>query len=120
MLSLAVVSVVLAVVLTRSTSTTSSRSPSSFYVVPLGTSGGLDESNLSSYLLTSVDDTEPNSAFVALDGGTIRHGIESVGSINFSFNWMKCVVLSELLCNAKFWDRRVIARHSFARKSRPI
>lgn len=120
MLSLAVVSVVLAVVLTRSTSTTSSRSPSSFYVVPLGTSGGLDESNLSSYLLTSVDDTEPNSVFVALDGGTIRHGIESVGSINFSFNWMKCVVLSELLCNAKFWDRRVIARHSFARKSRPI
>ncbi len=49
---------------------------SSFYVIPLGTSGGLDENNLSAYLLTSVNDNIPNSAYISLDGGTIRHGLE--------------------------------------------
>ena len=49
---------------------------SSFYVIPLGTSGGLEENNLSAYLLTSVNDNTPNSAYISLDGGTIRHGIE--------------------------------------------
>jgi len=49
---------------------------SSFYIIPLGTSGGLDENNLSSYLLTTVNDHTPNSAYISLDGGTIRHGIE--------------------------------------------
>ena len=78
MLSLSITSVVLAVIFTCSTSVISLGPPSSFYVVPLGTSGGLDESNLSAYLLTSVNGTEPNSAFITLDGGTIRHGIESV------------------------------------------
>jgi 3',5'-cyclic-nucleotide phosphodiesterase len=49
---------------------------SSFYVVPLGTTGGLEENNLSAYLLTSVNDNIPNSAYISLDGGTIRHGLE--------------------------------------------
>jgi hypothetical protein len=49
---------------------------SSFYVIPLGTSGGLDENNLSAYLLTSVNDMTPNSAYISLDGGTIRAGLE--------------------------------------------
>ena len=49
---------------------------SSFYVIPLGTSGGLEENNLSAYLLTSVNGKTPNSAYILLDGGTIRHGLE--------------------------------------------
>jgi 3',5'-cyclic-nucleotide phosphodiesterase len=48
----------------------------SFYVIPLGTTGGLEENNLSAYLLTSVNDNTPNSAYVSLDDGTIRHGVE--------------------------------------------
>ena len=57
-------------------STSGKPTPSSFYVIPLGTSGGLEENNLSAYLLTSVNDNIPNSAYISLDGGTIRHGIE--------------------------------------------
>ena len=49
---------------------------SSFYVIPLGTSGGLEENNLSAYLLTTVTDGQPNSAYVSLDSGTIRHGLQ--------------------------------------------
>ncbi|CAF1230868.1 unnamed protein product [Rotaria sp. Silwood1] len=48
----------------------------SFYVLPLGTSGGLEEDNLSSYLLASINDYIPSSTYIALDCGTIRHGIE--------------------------------------------
>lgn len=54
---------------------TKSRS-SNFYVIPLGTSGGLEENNLSAYLLTSVTNGNPNSAFISLDGGTIHYGIQ--------------------------------------------
>ena len=67
------------VVTTRSGSapnTQGTASSSSFYVVPLGTDGGLDESDLSSYLLTSVHAGQPNSVYVALDGGTIRYGVK--------------------------------------------
>lgn len=50
---------------------------SSFYVVPLGTNGGLYENDISSYLLTTTtNDNIPNSAYIVLDGGTIRYGIE--------------------------------------------
>lgn len=59
---------------TKSVSNNAKRS--SFYVIPIGTTGGLDENNLSSYLLTTVNNNTPNSAYVALDGGTIRFGIE--------------------------------------------
>ncbi|CAF0771610.1 unnamed protein product [Adineta steineri] len=50
--------------------------PSSFYVIPLGTTGGLEENNLSAYLITSTTDNTPNSAYISLDGGTIRHGLQ--------------------------------------------
>jgi len=44
----------------------------SFKVVPLGVKGGLDESNLSSYMIapTGSDD------FICADAGTVRHGID--------------------------------------------
>lgn len=67
----------IAIVKTRSNSISNEeRTLASFYMVPLGTNGGLDESDLSSYLLTSVDAGQPNVAYIALDGGTIRHGVE--------------------------------------------
>lgn len=44
----------------------------SFKVVPLGIKGGLDESNLSSYLIAPAG----SDAFICADAGTIRHGID--------------------------------------------
>jgi 3',5'-cyclic-nucleotide phosphodiesterase len=45
---------------------------SNFSVVPLGVKGGLDESNLSAYLIGT-----PNSnSYICLDAGTIRAGID--------------------------------------------
>lgn len=75
MVAIVIIPIVVATVNVKLTSAKNSLS-SVFYVVPLGTSGGLDENNLSSYLLTSVDDNTPNSAYISLDGGTIRHGLE--------------------------------------------
>ncbi|CAF0887212.1 unnamed protein product [Adineta ricciae] len=74
MLILSAVTVVLLVINVKSTPEKSKSS--SFYIVPLGTSGGLDESNLSSYLLTTVNESTPNSAYISLDSGTLRHGLE--------------------------------------------
>ncbi len=74
MLVLSILPVILITVYSNSLSTEPT-SPS-FYVIPLGTSGGLEENNLSAYLLTSVNDNTPNSAYITLDGGTIRHGLE--------------------------------------------
>lgn len=71
-----VLALVLALVLTKSSSVPEKSTNSSFYIVPLGTSGGLDESNLSAYLLTTMNGSKPNSAYISLDGGTLRHGIE--------------------------------------------
>jgi 3',5'-cyclic-nucleotide phosphodiesterase len=64
----------LTIVNTKSTSNNAKQL--SFYVIPLGTSGGLYENNLSSYLLTTVNDNIPNLAYVSLDSGTIRYGLE--------------------------------------------
>lgn len=75
MLTAVVITVVLLTTKSESTSN-KEHTASSFYVVPLGTEGGLDESDLSSYLLTSVNTGQPNSAYIALDGGTIRHGVD--------------------------------------------
>ncbi|MES2649590.1 MAG: 3',5'-cyclic-nucleotide phosphodiesterase [Bacteroidota bacterium] len=47
-------------------------SKASFKVVPLGVKGGIDESNLSAYLLAPVGTTE----FICLDAGTIHSGIQ--------------------------------------------
>lgn len=44
-----------------------------FEVVTLGNAGGLDESNLSAYLLTSAGDRR----YIALDAGVIRSGIRT-------------------------------------------
>ena len=74
MLSLILLPFILITVNAKSTSI-QSRS-SNFYVIPLGTSGGLEENNLSAYLLTSVTNGNSNSAFISLDGGTIHHGIQ--------------------------------------------
>jgi cAMP phosphodiesterase len=43
-----------------------------FQVVPLGIKGGLDEKNLSAYLLAPINTTD----FICLDAGTIHAGIE--------------------------------------------
>ena len=43
-----------------------------FKVVPLGVKGGIDESNLSAYMLASAN----SNNFVCLDAGTLHYGIE--------------------------------------------
>ncbi|PZR30134.1 MAG: 3',5'-cyclic-nucleotide phosphodiesterase [Azospira oryzae] len=49
-----------------------SQSPPSFKIIPLGVKGGIDESNLSSYVL-AVEGTEE---YVCLDAGTLHYGIQ--------------------------------------------
>lgn len=43
-----------------------------FQVIPLGIKGGLDESNLSAYLIAPLG----SSQFICADAGTVRHGID--------------------------------------------
>ena len=43
-----------------------------FQVVPLGIKGGIDEKNLSAYLVAPINTND----FIALDAGTINAGIE--------------------------------------------
>ncbi|MEO6915334.1 MAG: 3',5'-cyclic-nucleotide phosphodiesterase, partial [Chitinophagaceae bacterium] len=43
-----------------------------FKLIPLGIRGGLDESNLSCYMVSPAG----SNAFVCLDAGTVRFGIE--------------------------------------------
>lgn len=45
----------------------------SFKVIPLGIKGGLDESNLSAYLIAPAG----SENFICADAGTIRHGIDA-------------------------------------------
>lgn len=44
-----------------------------FQIIPLGVSGGLDESNLSSYLISEAEEKK----YLSLDAGTIRFGIKT-------------------------------------------
>ena len=44
----------------------------SFKVLPLGIKGGLDESNLSAYMIAPLHSTN----FICADAGTVRHGID--------------------------------------------
>ncbi len=44
----------------------------SFQVIPLGVKGGLDESNLSSYMIAPSG----SNNFICADAGTIRHGVD--------------------------------------------
>jgi cAMP phosphodiesterase len=46
--------------------------PTAFTVVPLGVKGGIDESNLSAYMIAPVGTND----YLCLDAGTIRAGIE--------------------------------------------
>lgn len=48
------------------------RSDAKFVVIPLGTKGGLVESNLSSYLVSPLGDTN----FIAFDAGTVMTGLK--------------------------------------------
>jgi cAMP phosphodiesterase len=48
----------------------------SFKVVPLGVKGGLDESNLSSYMLAAFN----SNAYICLDAGTVYHGLSQAVS----------------------------------------
>jgi len=59
-------------VLLISTTVFSQKDKSSFQVVPLGIKGGIDEKNLSAYLLAPSNTTD----FICLDAGTINAGIE--------------------------------------------
>jgi len=44
----------------------------SFQVIPLGVKGGLDESNLSSYMIAPLG----SKNFICADAGTVRHGVD--------------------------------------------
>jgi 3',5'-cyclic-nucleotide phosphodiesterase len=46
----------------------------SFDIIPLGVKGGLDESNLSAYLVSAAADNQ----FICLDAGTINYGLQKV------------------------------------------
>lgn len=55
-----------------STNVFSQKEKSSFQVIPLGVKGGIDEKNLSAYLLAPTDSKD----FICLDAGTVNAGIE--------------------------------------------
>jgi len=57
----------------------------SFKVIPLGVKGGLDESNLSAYLIAP----EGSDTYVCLDAGTIYNGVAKAFA-----NKLTCVLLS--------------------------
>lgn len=59
-------------ILLISTNVFSQKDKSSFQVVPLGVKGGIDEKNLSAYLLAPSNTND----FISLDAGTINAGIE--------------------------------------------
>ena len=46
--------------------------PQSFKIVPLGVEGGIDESNLSAYMIAA----NGNNDYICLDAGTLHYGIE--------------------------------------------
>lgn len=58
-------------VLSSKTLATETENPQ-FVTIPLGTTGGLDEGNLSAYLLAPIEEND----FIALDAGTIFSGLQ--------------------------------------------
>ncbi|KYR01930.1 cAMP phosphodiesterase [Tieghemostelium lacteum] len=56
----------------------------SFITIPLGTAGGLDESNLSSFLITK----KGSNLFIALDAGTIWKGISKFLTYRFNSQYL--------------------------------
>ena len=61
-------------------SNNASISTNGFKVIPLGVKGGLDESNLSAYLVAASGSDQ----FICLDAGTIYKGLE-LAAANFDF-----------------------------------
>lgn len=53
-------------------SSMSSQAQNTFQMIALGSGGGIDESNLSSYLLSSSN----SDRYICLDAGTLMHGLE--------------------------------------------
>jgi 3',5'-cyclic-nucleotide phosphodiesterase len=71
--NISIVSILLMVVLQVAGQTNnSSNSTTGFKILPLGVKGGLDESNLSAYLVAAGG----NDQFICLDAGTIYKGLE--------------------------------------------
>ncbi|WP_345331801.1 3',5'-cyclic-nucleotide phosphodiesterase [Mucilaginibacter defluvii] len=53
---------------------------SAFYIVPLGIKGGIDESNLSAYMVGATG----SNGYICLDAGTLHYGIEkAIGKHTF-------------------------------------
>ena len=63
-----------------------------FQVVPLGVKGGIDEANLSAYMLAPVDTQD----YICLDAGTINAGIEKA-IVNTTFTVSANTVLQEYI-----------------------
>ena len=53
--------------------------PSSFTIFPLGVKGGLDESNLSAYMITATG----TDGYICMDAGTLHTGLEKLANANF-------------------------------------
>lgn len=59
--------------------TNAQKTDKSFTIIPLGVKGGLDESNLSAYLVKAKDAEQ----YICLDAGTIYTGLQKVANSNF-------------------------------------
>jgi len=71
--NISIVTILLMVVIQAAGQTNnSSNSNTGFKVIPLGVKGGLDESNLSAYLVAAIGSDQ----FICLDAGTIYKGLE--------------------------------------------
>ncbi len=64
----------------------------SLEIIPLGVYGGADESNLSAYLVG----VENSNAYISLDAGTIKHGINRAIALN-TFDQPAHVVLQDYI-----------------------
>ena len=62
----------LGLILFVSTAFAQAKNPPSFKIVPLGVMGGIDESNLSAYMVAAAGTND----YICLDAGTLHYGIE--------------------------------------------
>lgn len=67
-------------------------SQSCFQVVPLGVKGGIDETNLSAYLLAPIN----TKTYICLDAGTVNAGIEKA-IVNTTFTVSAATVLKDYI-----------------------
>ncbi len=66
--------------------------PKSFHVVPLGVKGGIDESNLSAYMVAPVGSNQ----YICLDAGTIHAGLEKAVALK-AFSLAPTAVLRQMI-----------------------